>query len=125
DLFLPSYPIFTLFSSYTMIALTLINNMKVLARHWMVTTHLGQTNLNPIHQDPNLLNPTHSDPINSSWVAIVFPLIAILPAMIVSLFTEDVASIVSYVGSYAGGLIQYVFPCLLVHYSRRQVQTIH
>ena len=50
-----------------------------------------------------------------------FPLIAIIPPLAVSLFTEDVSTVVSYVGSYSGGLIQYVFPCLLVYYSRKHV----
>ena len=79
-----------------MIGLTLINNMKVLARNWT--------------------------DVSNTWVKVSFPMIAMFPAMVVSLFTEDVASIVSYVGSYAGGLIQYVFPSLLVYYSRNLVQ---
>lgn len=96
DIFLPSYPVFTLFSSYSFISLSLVANMKVLARSWT--------------------------DVSSRWVGVSFPLIALIPSMLVSLFTEDVAGIVSYVGSYAGGLIQYVFPCLLVYYSRRIVK---
>ncbi|KAI2802454.1 hypothetical protein RDWZM_009913 [Blomia tropicalis] len=96
SIFLPTYPIFTLFSSYSMIALTLINNMKVLGRNWF--------------------------DIERPVLHYSFPMFALIPPLIISLFTEDVSTIVSYVGSYAGGFIQYVFPCLLVYYSRRMVK---
>lgn len=99
NIFLPSYPVFTIFSSYTVIALTLINNLRVLLERW-------------INPDQPALKYT-------------YPLIAIVPPMIVSLFTENVALIVSLVGAYTGSLIQYVFPSLLVYYSRRIIITKH
>ena len=95
DYFLPTFPIFTLFSSYTVIALTLINNIRVLL--------------------DGVLDIEHGK------IRFAFPLIAILPPLAISLFTEDVAAVVSYVGSYSGGLIQYVFPALLVYHSRKHI----
>lgn len=97
NIFLPTFPIFTLFSSYTIIALTLINNIKVLVNF--------------------------SE--NSRYVRFMqysLPLVAILPPLLIALFTEDVSSIVGFVGSYSGTLIQYVFPTLLVHKSRSYVE---
>lgn len=97
DIFLPTFPIFTLFSSYTILALTLINNMKVL---------VGFTD----------------DMRYGHIIKYSMPLIAIIPPLVIALFTEDISSIVQYVGSYSGTLIQYVFPTLLAYYSRRYVK---
>ncbi|OTF76902.1 hypothetical protein BLA29_008806 [Euroglyphus maynei] len=97
EIFLPTFPIFTLFSSYTIIALTLINNMKVLISF-------------------------NDDMYYGRLVQYSMPLIAIIPPLVIALFTEDVSAIVQYVGSYSGTLIQYVFPALLVYYSRKHVQ---
>lgn len=97
NIFLPTFPIFTLFSSYTIVALTLINNIKVLVNF--------------------------SE--NSRYVCFMqysLPLVAILPPLLIALFTEDVSSIVGFVGSYSGTLIQYVFPTLLVYKSRIHVE---
>lgn len=96
NLFLPSYPIFTIFSSYTVIALTLINNLKIVLAFWVDA------------QQPAL--------------RYTYPLIALVPPLVVSIYTENVALIVSLVGAYTGSLIQYVFPTLLVYYSRRAIQ---
>lgn len=87
-----------------MIALTLINNFKVLAR--------------------GLLGSSSSTSQNTLSLSsrILLPLAAMIPPLTVALFTEDVGRIVGFVGSYAGGLIQYVFPCLLVFTSRMAVQ---
>lgn len=96
NFFLPLYPVFTIFSSYTVIALTLINNLKIVLAFW-------------VDADQTALKYT-------------YPLIAIVPPLAVSIFTENVALIVSLVGAYTGSLIQYVFPTLLVYYSRRAIQ---
>ena len=96
NVFLPSYPVFTIFSSYTVIALTLINNLKIVLAFWVDA------------EQPAL--------------KYTYPLIAIVPPLVVSVFTENVALVVSLVGAYTGSLIQYVFPTLLVYYSRRAVQ---
>ncbi|KAI2798317.1 hypothetical protein BLOT_014977 [Blomia tropicalis] len=97
NIFLPSYPVFTIFSSYTVIALTLINNMTIVIGYWAN--------------------------VESYWLRTVLPLIAIIPPLIISLFTDNVSVVVSYVGSYTGSLLQYVFPSLLAYYSREVVQT--
>lgn len=101
NIFLPTFPIFTLFSSYTVVALTLINNIKVLVD----------------------LRDDDSPRRHSRLLQYSLPLVAIIPPMVIAFFTEDVSSIVQYVGSYSGTLIQYVFPSLLAYYSRRVVQT--
>lgn len=95
--FIPSYPIFTLFSSYTVVAIALINNLvAIVGDDWM-----------------------DRHPIIRRWC---MPFVAILPPYIVSLFTEDVSRIVGYVGSYVGTIYQYLFPSILAWYSRHKIQ---
>lgn len=96
--FIPSYPVFTLFSSYSVVAISLINNLNVLTRDF-------------IRIDRRYLWITEN----------TMPLIALIPPYISSLFTENVSTIVSIVGSYTGTLIQYFFPAILVYYSRRYI----
>ena len=99
NIFLPLYPVFTTFSSYTIIALTLINNLKVVLGYMI--------------------------DVNNPWLKYTLPLFAIILPLIVSMFTENVGGAVSIVGAYTGSLIQYVFPTALVYYSRKIIQTQH
>ena len=51
---------------------------------------------------------------------ILFPLVAVCPSIVVSYFTCDVGLIVAYTGTFAGGILQYVVPVLLVRNARRK-----
>lgn len=102
--FLPTFPIFVLFSSYIFVALTLINNIKVLLFGSETATSHFVSNARRIVYNNSI------------------PLVAIVPPVIIAALTENVSGIVSYVGAYSGGLIQYVFPSLLAYYSRLNIK---
>lgn len=101
EYFLPLFPVFTLSASFPIIAITLTNNLRTL--------------LSPLVERYNPSNPLIETLINR----IAFPLLAVLPPIILALFTENLQILVGIVGSYAGAMIQYVIPALLVYYSRK------
>ncbi len=96
DYFLPLFPVFTLSTNFPIIAITLQNNLKT------VFTSNSQ---------------------NSSFFKrkLLYPLVAIVPPFAVSFATEDLEILVGVVGSYAGASIQYIFPALLVYFSRKKI----
>ncbi|XP_066934726.1 transmembrane protein 104-like [Clytia hemisphaerica] len=51
----------------------------------------------------------------------LFPLAVIIPPIIIAFATDDVEMLVSITGTYAGAVIQYVVPVMLVFYGRRSV----
>ncbi|KAH9404936.1 hypothetical protein TYRP_000770 [Tyrophagus putrescentiae] len=104
----PSIPVFTMFGNYTMIALTLISNLKVVVGGavWPCSR----------------ISTSSEEEEEGIFSRIAFLLVAMLPPLAIALFTDNVAWLMGFVGSYAGGLIQYLFPCLLVYASRRKVQ---
>ena len=101
DYFLPLFPVFTLSTNFPIIAITLQNNLKTL------------------FATPESLH-------NSSFFKrrLFYPLVAIIPPIIISFATEDLEILVGIVGSYAGACIQYVFPTLLVFYARKRIITL-
>ncbi|XP_040578418.1 transmembrane protein 104 [Lepeophtheirus salmonis] len=98
--FLVLFPVLTLSTNYPIIAITLRNNLKAL--------FLTEGRM-------------------YSWCtrSCVFPLLAIVPPLIVSLITDQLEDLVGITGSYAGVGIQYVIPGFLVYYARKvTTQTI-
>ncbi|XP_033106687.1 transmembrane protein 104-like [Anneissia japonica] len=93
--FLGLFPVFTLSASFPIIAITLRNNLQTLF------SRTGQPR-------PWMIN------------RIGFPLLTIIPPIIVAFVTMNVEFLVSFTGSYAGATIQYVFPSLLVYYCRKK-----
>lgn len=103
---------FTLSASYPIIAITLRNNLEAL---FMGTTQMAQHG--------------HPDPAYSSFGQFLlrrctFPLLAIFPTIIVTFFTDSLASLVSFTGSYAGTGIQYIIPVALVWQARKTCRAI-
>ncbi|XP_013387562.1 transmembrane protein 104 isoform X2 [Lingula anatina] len=94
--FLALFPVFTLSTSFPIIAITLRNNLKTLCHR------------------PRRPYPWAVDKL-------VFPLVTILPPIVVALVTDNVGFLVSITGSYAGAGIQYVIPVCLAYYSRKQM----
>ncbi|XP_071256866.1 transmembrane protein 104-like isoform X3 [Salvelinus alpinus] len=94
--FLGLFPVFTISTNFPIIAVTLRNNWKTLF---------------------------HRDGGTYPWVVdrIVFPLITLVPPIIVAFCTHNLESLVSITGAYAGTGIQYVIPALLVYYGRRHL----
>lgn len=96
DYFLAMFPIFTLSTSFPIIAITLKNNLVSL---FLNTDQLPQYNF--------LLRD------------VLFPVLAILPPILIAFFTEDLDELVMFTGSYAGTGIQYLIPTFLVYNARK------
>ena len=56
-----------------------------------------------------------------SWVSkIIFPLLVIIPPSVITYNTYNVGMLAEYTGAYAGGIVQYVVPAMLVYCGRKQ-----
>ena len=94
--FLELFPVFTLSTNFPIIAITLRENLKTLFLKEGILYGLFIRRF-------------------------LFPLVTILPPIIIAFATDDVELLVSITGSYAGAVIQYVIPVMLVFYGRRSV----
>lgn len=111
EYFLALFPVFTLSTSFPIIAITLRNNLEAL--------FLGTTSV------PGYI---HNEGYPSFGQFILrrctFPLMAILPPIVITYFTDSLASLVSFTGSYAGTGIQYIIPVALVWKARKTCRSI-
>lgn len=96
EYFLALFPVFTLSASFPIIAITLRNNLQ--------TLFIGSSQL---------------EDYGFFIRRLAFPLLAILPPIFVTFFTDSLTSLVSFTGSYAGTGIQYIIPIALVWQARR------
>lgn len=92
--FLSLFPVFTLSTNFPIIAITLRNNLK--------TLFLTEGRM-------------------YSWCTrkVVFPLMALIPPVVLALATNSLEFLVGITGSYAGAGIQYVVPALLAYSGRK------
>ncbi|XP_052848769.1 transmembrane protein 104 homolog [Drosophila gunungcola] len=95
DYFLALFPIFTLSTSFPIVAITLKNNLQTLFLDMSQFESYGL------------------------FVRMWFPLLAIIPPFCITYFTESLSSLVAFTGTYAGTGIQYIIPVFLVYFSRR------
>lgn len=97
--FLGLFPVFTISTNFPIIAVTLRNNWKTLF---------------------------HRDGGTYPWVVdrIVFPLITLVPPIVVAFCTHNLESLVGITGAYAGTGIQYIVPAFLVYYGRRHLEPV-
>lgn len=109
EYFLALFPVFTLSASFPIIAITLRNNLEAL---FMGTS----TQSNP--------DATYSSFGQFLLRRCTFPLLSILPPICVGYFTDSLASLVSFTGSYAGTGIQYIIPIALVWQARKTCRAI-
>lgn len=93
--FLAAFPLFPMSTSFPIIAITLQSNLKNFI--------LDQT------------IDRHSFFINR----LVFPTLAVVPPVLVALCTHNLKRLVEITGTYAGVIVQYVVPAILVLYARR------
>lgn len=96
EYFLALFPVFTLSASFPIIAITLRNNLQTL-----------------------FLDTTRIESYNFFLRRVLFPLLAIVPPVLVTYYTDSLTSLVSFTGSYAGSGIQYIIPIALVYSARR------
>lgn len=98
EYFLALFPVFTLSTSFPIIAITLRNNLQSL-----------------------FLN---EDTSYNVFQKLVFPILAILPPYLIALYTKDLSILVGITGSYAGAGIQYLIPTFLVYYARQETNKV-
>lgn len=98
--FLGLFPVFTISTNFPIIAVTLRNNWKTLF---------------------------HREGGTYPWLvdSIVFPLITLIPPIIVAFCTHHLELLVSITGAYAGNGIQYVIPAFLVAFSRKDSALVY
>lgn len=101
EYFLALFPVLTLTTSFPIIAITLRNNLQTLF-----------VNKHQLHSQNYFIRN------------MAFPLMAIIPPFLVTFNTENVQSLVSFTGCYAGAAIQYLIPVALVFYGRRTCANI-
>lgn len=100
DYYLSLFPVFTISASFPIIGITLRNNLKSL--FYFISK-----------KDSN-------DQSKNYFVSFGLPLITIIPPLMISLITHDLQLLVGITGSYAGVGIQYIIPCCLVYFGRRE-----
>lgn len=123
--FLPLFPVFTLSTSFPIIAISLRKNLSFILKPWIVRKLSRNTNQ---RQEDTLLVSSHEEePINSPKVEFyterfILPSLAVFPPVLLAFATENLQLLVGFVGSYAGMAVQYVTPALLILYARRKHQ---
>lgn len=98
EYFLALFPVFTLSTSFPIIAITLRNNLQSL--------FFGE---------------------NTSYSClrkITLPILAVLPPYMIAMSTKDLSILVGITGSYAGAGIQYLIPTFLVYYARQRTKKV-
>ncbi|KAM9393155.1 transmembrane protein 104 [Pholidichthys leucotaenia] len=97
--FLGLFPVFTISTNFPIIAVTLRNNWKTLF---------------------------HREGGTYPWVVdrVVFPIITLVPPIVVAFCTHNLEWLVGITGSYAGTGIQYIIPAFLVYYARRHLEPV-
>ncbi|KAE9555646.1 hypothetical protein FO519_001117 [Halicephalobus sp. NKZ332] len=130
DYFLALFPVFTLTSSYIIVAITLSNNLRVLVSMFKSSSQSVSVeneallNSGSDTEDAVELRPSSTQPNNYSAFADQFthyfiPVIAILLPTVLSFFNDNVLFLASITGSYPGVGVQFVIPSLLVLGARR------
>lgn len=103
EYFLALFPVFTLSASYPIIGITLRNNLQILCRD---------------------LSPALDARRQGVLSRALFPLLAIVPPLLITLNTENIHSLVRFTGSYAGAGIQYLIPVALIYVARRRSKSV-
>lgn len=99
EYFLALFPVFTLSTSFPIIAITLRNNLQSLFLKEDTVYNLCRQKL-------------------------VFPVLAIVPPYLIAMTTKDLSILVGITGSYAGAGIQYLIPTFLVYYARKKTNKV-
>lgn len=101
EYFLSLFPVFTLSTSFPIIAITLRNNIQSL-----------------------FLDTTRLESYNFVLRKLLFPIVTITPPILLTYFLEDISILIEFTGSYAGTGIQYLIPTFLVVSARRHCSTL-
>ncbi|KOC60132.1 Transmembrane protein 104 like protein [Habropoda laboriosa] len=98
EYFLALFPVFTLSTSFPIIAITLRNNLQLLF----------------FREDTSYL----------CLRKLCLPVLAVLPPYMIAMSTKDLSKLVEITGSYAGAGIQYLIPTFLVYYARQKTNEV-
>ncbi|XP_050670792.1 transmembrane protein 104 homolog [Leptidea sinapis] len=101
EYFLALFPVFTLSTSFPIIAITLRNNLQSL-----------------------FLDTSRLDTYNIILRRLLFPVLAVVPPLLLTYFLEDISILIKFTGSYAGTGIQYFIPTFLVISARRHCKNL-
>lgn len=101
EYFLALFPVFTLTTTFPIVACTLRNNLQTL-----------------------FIEKSQFNSQNFFVRRLLFPIMAVTPPFIITFNTENVRSLVSFTGCYAGAFIQYFIPITLVYYGRKTANNI-
>lgn len=101
EYFLALFPVFTLTTTFPIVACTLRNNLQTL-----------------------FIEKSQFNAQNFFVRRMLFPIMAVTPPFIITFNTENVRSLVSFTGCYAGAFIQYIIPITLVYYGRKTASNI-
>lgn len=101
EYFLSLFPVFTLSTSFPIIAITLRNNLQSL-----------------------FLDTSRMETYNFVLRKLLFPIVVVLPPLFLTFFLEDIGVLIEFTGSYAGTGIQYLIPTFLVILARRQCSNL-
>lgn len=96
EYFLALFPVFTLSTSFPIIAITLRNNLQSL-----------------------FLDSSRLESYNFVLRKLLFPIVSVTPPLLLTYFLEDIGVLIEFTGSYAGTGIQYLMPTFLVISARR------
>nr|XP_026490859.1 transmembrane protein 104 homolog [Vanessa tameamea] len=96
EYFLALFPVFTLSTSFPIIAITLRNNLQSL-----------------------FLDTSRLDSYNIVFRKLLFPVVTVVPPLLLTYFLQDISILIKFTGSYAGTGIQYMIPTFLVLSARR------
>ncbi|CAG9094479.1 unnamed protein product [Plutella xylostella] len=96
EYFLALFPVFTLSTSFPIIAITLRNNLQSM-----------------------FLDTSRVESYNFVLRKLLFPVVAVVPPLLLTYFLEDISMLIRFTGSYAGTGIQYLIPTFLVLSARR------
>ncbi|XP_039309843.1 transmembrane protein 104 homolog isoform X2 [Solenopsis invicta] len=99
EYFLALFPVFTLSTSFPIIAITLRNNLQSLF----------------LKEDTSY---------NLCLRKLVFPVLAVIPPYLIAMITKDLSILVGITGSYAGAGIQYLIPTFLVYCARQKTNKV-
>ncbi|XP_078036788.1 transmembrane protein 104 homolog [Augochlora pura] len=98
EYFLALFPVFTLSTSFPIIAITLRNNLQSLS--------------------------LNDDSSHMCLRKFLLPILAVLPSYLIAMSTKDLSILVGITGSYAGAVIQYLIPTFLVYYARQKTSKV-
>lgn len=101
EYFLTLFPVLTLTTTFPIVAITLRNNLQTL-----------------------FVDKSQIDSQNFFVRRMLFPLMAVIPPFIITFNTENVESLVSFTGCFAGNFIQYGFPIALVYFARKTCRNV-